>query len=181
MVVETVKLVEVTREDLSLIEGWLRADHVRRYWGEPEGNIRLLHNPPARTRRALIEADGHKVGLVQWQHPTRPELDEAGLHDVPESVIDIDIMIGETAETGQGIGPAAIRLVAEAALADPAVPFVIAAAMVENTASLRAFAKAGFRREREFDDVPSGRCVLMIRDRLRPDEAGTRHQSTGGT
>jgi RimJ/RimL family protein N-acetyltransferase len=166
----TTALLDVTREDLPLIERWLRVDYVRRYWGDPELNARLIRQPPAGTRRALIAADGRKVGLVVWQHPTRRELDEAGLDDVPESVIDIDIMIGEAAAVGKGVGPAAIRLVANAALSDPSVPFVIAATMVENTASLRAFAKAGFRHEREFDDVPSGRCMLMIRPRQRHED-----------
>jgi aminoglycoside 6'-N-acetyltransferase len=161
-----VRLLDVTDADLPLIERWLRADHVRRYWGEPEENTRLLREPPAGGHwRALIEAGGRKLGLVLWQHPTRGELDEAGLHDVPESVIDIDVMIGEAGEVGRGVGSAAIRLVADAALADPAVPFVIAATLIDNRASQRAFAKAGFRFDREFDDVPSGRCVLMVRQR----------------
>lgn len=164
-----VRLVDVTSDDLPLVDRWLRADHVRRYWGEPETNLQALREPPAKGNwRALIEADGRRVGLVLWQHPTRRELDEAGLLDVPESVIDIDIMIGEASRTGQGVGSAAIRLVAEAVLADPEVPFVIAAASVGNLASQRAFAKAGFSSDREFDDGPGGRCVLMVRHRREP-------------
>lgn len=161
-----VRLLEVTNDDLLLIERWLHAEHVRSAWGDPDANIRLLRDSPADGHwRALIEADGRKVGLVLWQHPTRQELDEAGLSDIPERVIDIDIMIGERAEVGRGAGSAAICLVAEAALSDPAVPFVIAATLTDNQALQRAFAKAGFRGEREFDDVPSGRCVLMVRRR----------------
>jgi len=37
--------------------------------------------------------------------------------------------------------------------------------VMQQTASQRAFAKAGFRIDRGFDDVPSGRCVLMVRRR----------------
>lgn len=158
-----VRLARVTDDDWPLIERWLRAAHVRRYWGDPEENRRLLREAHGGAGHALIEADGRKVGLVVWQHPTRQELDAAGLDDIPTSVIDVDVMIGEAAATGRGVGPAAIRLVADAALADPAVPFVIAAAAVENDASRRAFAKAGFIDDRDFDDVSSGRCVLMVR------------------
>lgn len=161
-----VRLADAGPGELPLIERWLRTDHVRRYWGDPEENIRLLRATPSTLdRRAIIKAGGRKVGLVLWQHPTRRELDEAGLLDVPESVIDIDILIGEAAETGQGVGSAAIRLVAEIALADPSVPFVIAATSIDNRASLRAFVKAGFEIDREFEDVPSGRYVLMVRHR----------------
>lgn len=161
-----VRLTDIEPDDLSLIERWLRAGHVRRHWGDPDENMRLLRaaQEPGNWR-AIIEAGGRKVGLVLWQHPSRHELDEAGLFAVPESVIDIDIMIGEEAETGRGLGSAAIRLVAECALADLSVPSVIAAASVENEASQRAFIKAGFRIDREFDDVPGGRYVLLVRRR----------------
>lgn len=89
----------------------------------------------------------------------------AGLTDTPTSVIDIDIMIGEHDALGSGIGSSAIRLVAETVLSDPAVPFVMACARRDNMALQRAFAKASFRADREFDDVPNGRYVLMVRHR----------------
>lgn len=162
----TVRLHDVTDDDLALVERWLRAAHVRGAWGDPAASLRLLREPPAEgSWRAIIEADGRKVGLVLWQHPTRQELDEAGLIDIPERVIDIDIMIGEATELGRGVGPAAIRRVAEAALSDPGVPFLIAATRADNLASQRAFAKAGFHIDREFDDVPGGRSLLMVRRR----------------
>jgi RimJ/RimL family protein N-acetyltransferase len=41
----------------------------------------------------------------------------------------------------------------------------MACARLDNLASKRAFAKAGFRRDREFDDVPNGLHVLMVRHR----------------
>jgi RimJ/RimL family protein N-acetyltransferase len=161
-----VRLLDVTKDDQALIERWLHTDHVRSTWGDPEENARMLRDPPSAGHwRALIETDGRKVGLVLWQHPTRLELDEAGLTDISESVIDIDIMIGERTETGRGVGSAAIGLVADAVLSEPDVPFVIAAAVIENLASQRAFAKAGFRNDRELDDVLCGRCVLMVRHR----------------
>jgi len=161
----TVMLRDVTRKDLALIECWLRVDHVRRFWGEPDENVQLFRQPPPGMRSTIIMDDGREVGLVAWQHPTRQELDEAGLTEIPETVIDIDIMIGELDAVGRGIGPAAINLVVDEALADPSVPFVMAAASVDNKASRSAFQKAGFQMERGFDDVPGGRCVLMIRRR----------------
>ena len=86
----------------------------------------------------------------------------AGLVDVATSAIDIDIMIGEPSAIGRGTGTAAIRLVAEAALRDAAVPFVMACTHVDNLASQRAFTKAGFRIDRQFDDVPCGPHLLMV-------------------
>lgn len=166
----SLRLRDVTNDDLPLIEHWLRADHVLDAWGDPDASLRLLGEPPASGNwRAIIEADGREVGLVLWQHPTREELDVAGLTDIPTSVIDIDIMIGELHAVGLGLGSSAVRLVAEAALSDTTVPFVMACARLDNLASQRAFAKAGFHKDREFDDVPNGRHVLMVRHR---QEAG---------
>lgn len=157
-----VALAPLTHDDIPLIAGWLSADHVRRYWGDPDENARLLREPPTGTHRAIIEADARKVGVVLWQHPGREELDEAALTDIPTSVIDIDIMIGEYDAIGKGVGPAAIRLVAEQSLLDETVPFLVAACMKENIASVRAFAKAGFVADREFDDSEWGCCILMV-------------------
>jgi RimJ/RimL family protein N-acetyltransferase len=164
------RLREVTNEDLPLIKQWLHADHVRSAWGDPDANLLLLCEPPAHGAwRAIIEAEGREIGLVLWQHPLRDELDAADLLDIPTSVIDIDIMIGEPTALGAGFGSSAIRRVAEVALSDPRVPFVMACAQLDNLASQRAFAKAGFRNIREFDDVPDGRYVLMVRDRPEAD------------
>ena len=75
-------------------------------------------------------------------------------------------MIGEPDAVGRGIGSEALRQVAAAALADSEVPFLIAATMAGNDASLRAFAKAYFRVDRGFDDPISGPCLLLRNDRF---------------
>lgn len=68
----SVDLRDVTADDLPLIERWLRVDHVRRAWGDPDVNLRFLRAPPPEGHgQAVIEADGAAVGLVLWQHPTR--------------------------------------------------------------------------------------------------------------
>lgn len=180
-IIMSLRLRDVTNDDLPFIEQWLHADHVRSTWGDPSANLRLLSEPPAKGHwRAIIEADGHQVGIVLWQHPTREELDVAGLTDIPTSVIDIDIMIGEFDALGRGLGADAIRHVAELALSDPTVPFVMACTGPDNLASQRAFTRAGFRRDREFDDVPNGLHVLMVRHRARAGAARQRHRRGHG-
>lgn len=161
-------LRDLTNDDWPLIARWLHADHVRRTWGDPEENLQLLRAPvTAGGGRAIIAAAGRGVGLVQWQHPTRAELVAAGLTEIPTSAIDIDILIGEVALLGQGLGSRVIRLVAEQALSDPRRPFVMACVRPDNQASRRAFAKAGFHAVREFEDGPHGRYLLLVR-RRRP-------------
>ncbi|MEW5702202.1 MAG: GNAT family N-acetyltransferase [Candidatus Zixiibacteriota bacterium] len=160
-----IRLVDVRGPDWSLINRWLKAEHVRRWWGDPGEILVQLGRLPAESRLAVIEADGRKVGLVLWGHPPATELDEAGLHDVSPDAIDIDIMIGEQDMVGRGVGTAAIRLVVEEALADPTVPYLIAVPMMDNIASIGAFSKAGFSVDRRFDDPVCGRCVLLVRRR----------------
>ena len=72
-------------------------------------------------------------------------INQQRLIEIPESVIDIDIMMGERTGTGHGVGSAAIRLVADAALSDPSVPFVIAAGLRQG----RIPGRAGVRRRPE--------------------------------
>lgn len=160
-----VRLVGVRESDRTLIEGWLRHEHVSRWWGDPDAVSRELAARPDAAGSSIIEAGEDKVGLVVWGHPSREELEAAGLADIDPAAIDIDIMIGEPRALYRGIGSEALRLVASLALADPAVPYLIAATMVGNDASVRAFAKAGFRVDREFADPECGPCLLLRRDR----------------
>jgi RimJ/RimL family protein N-acetyltransferase len=55
--------------------------------------------------------------------------------------------------------------VAEAAFSDPAVPFVMACAGHDNLASQRTCAKAGFHKDRQFEDMPQGLHWLLARHR----------------
>jgi RimJ/RimL family protein N-acetyltransferase len=158
-----VQLTAPTGVDDGIVREWMKADHVRRFWGDPCRNFRQYKQNDSGSQQRIVMTDNRKVGLILWQHPTRRELDEAGLVDIPESVVDIDIMIGEADMVGRGIGSTAIRMVAEQSLMDKQVPFVIAATRTDNAASRQAFKKAGFATDREFDDPGYGRCVLMIR------------------
>jgi len=160
-----VRLVAVGDGERPLIERWLRQEHVRRWWGDPEVAARELAARPDAAPSAIIEAGGGKVGLVVWGRPSRDELEAAGLADIDPAALDVDIMIGEPTALYRGIGCEALRLVVAAALSDPAVPYLIAATVVGNDAAVRAFTKAGFRVDREFADPEYGACLLLRRDR----------------
>ncbi len=160
-----VRLVAVGGSDWPLIGAWLQQEHVSRWFGDPEAMRRELAARLDTATSAMIEAGGDKVGLVLWRRPSRDALEAAGLADIEAAAIDIDIVIGEPRALYRGIGSEALRQVAAAALADPTVPYLIAATAVGNDAALRAFAKAGFRVDREFDDPECGPCLLLRRNR----------------
>ena len=82
---------------------WLRRPHVVRWWGDPEQELTSSLQRPARSQ-AVIVADDRPVGYLCWQRPSRDELEAVGLADLPEGLVDIDILIGEKEFVGRGIG-----------------------------------------------------------------------------
>jgi aminoglycoside 6'-N-acetyltransferase len=126
--------------DLPTLRGWLNTPHVFRWWGVRSGpgalggngadaatdeQVRAKYAPEvgatdARTHRYVIEADG---------------VDIAG----------IDLFIADATRTGRGLGTQTLdRFVREIVFADPTIGRAVAGPHPGNTASCRAFAKAGF-------------------------------------
>ena len=128
---------------------WLRSPHVVQWWGIQEEFLSTLarRSPDS---HAVIVAGDVPVGYLCWQPLTREERDAAELRDLPENVVDIDILIGEPERIGQGIGPQALRLLLER-LAGEGVELAGVGTSVANRSAIRAFEKAGFGLVRSFD------------------------------
>jgi ribosomal protein S18 acetylase RimI-like enzyme len=150
--------------DAGLVSTWLHAPHVSRWWGDPEKALAEILDRPSDGGDALIVAGGARVGYIRWQTPRRPELDAAGLHEVPDGAVDIDIAIGEREFVGLGIGPRALRQLVEGLIQDRGVPIpmIMLATSHENEAAVRAYEKAGFVRRCRFDDPECGDCWLLV-------------------
>lgn len=146
--------------DLRLLERWVRSPHIVRWWGNPDLLVPTLGRRSPETH-ALIIADRKPVGYLCWQRLTREEIEAAELTDLPEDLVDIDILIGEPEYLGRGVGPEALRLLL-ARLGDRDVGFAGLAASRGNHAAIRAYEKAGFRFFRDFDDPDFGPCVYMV-------------------
>ncbi len=147
--------------DLQRIREWLRRPHVARWWGDC---AQLFESPQwtSRETHAIIVADKAPVGYLCWQRPPQDELEAAGLSDLPDDLVDIDILIGESNHIGKGIGPIALGLLLERFQADPLVSFAGVATSISNERAIRAFEKTGFRLFREFQDPESGPCRYMV-------------------
>lgn len=148
------------RRDLERLRAWLRLPHVARWWGDPALFLATLVRRTAGTH-ALILVDGTPIGYLCWQKPSREETEAAGLTDLPEGLIDIDIMIGEPAYLGRGIAGKALALLM-ARLRDAGVTIAGLGTSLSNRAAIRAFEKAGFRLFREFEDREYGPCTYMV-------------------
>lgn len=137
--------------DLSMLAAWLQRPHVAHWWGDPEQALSAVRQHPVATE-ALIEADAQPVGYLCWQIPSLEELAAAGLHDLRGDLVDVDILIGEPAALGQGIGPEALAQLSAKLRAD-GVRVVGLAAAIANRRALKAYEKAGFRPFRDFAEA----------------------------
>jgi len=138
------------RRDFSIIENWITYPHVIQGWGDSKETWESInqHSP---TKSAMINVGVAPVGYLCWQVPTKLELSEAGLDDLPGDLVDIDIMVGEPNFLGQGIGPQALMLLLSQLSAE-GVKIVGLATTVSNERALRAYEKVGFTRYRRFNE-----------------------------
>ncbi|MFN0194968.1 MAG: GNAT family N-acetyltransferase [Aestuariivirga sp.] len=147
------------QRDAQLLERWLRSTHVVRWWGAPDSHLRTL-GQRSKDTQALITADGRPVGYLCWQRPSREELEAARLTDLPEDLVDIDILIGEPDYLGCGVGPKALAVLL-ARLRGEGVKFAGLGTSISNRTAIRAFEKAGFSFFGDFED-PDGPYRYMV-------------------
>jgi RimJ/RimL family protein N-acetyltransferase len=160
------------KQDLPLLHEWLQRPHVQRWWSEPGAyDATVKHYGPAiegtdPTDLYLILVDEQPVGFIQtYLVADYPEW--AAVTGCGEGVAGVDLLIGELALTGRGLGTEALgRFVADVVFARAGTVACIADPDAENAPSLRAFGRAGFRPVREFVDPEDQRThVLVWRDR----------------
>lgn len=157
--------------DLPLLHRWLNASHVvagySRVPTSPEVvaakyGPRIAGTVPVRGFIAAV--DGTPIGYVQvYRVADFPDY-AAAVGDRADAVA-IDVLIGEIEYTRRGLGPRVIAAaVAEIAWPSFDVRTCIASPRADHTASVRAFAKAGFRQLRTIR-VDSEIELLMERGR----------------
>ncbi len=149
-------------DDAVLLSRWLVAPHVARWYPEPQEHLDWALCPSVGGERAIIAANGAKVGYLRWQVVSRKILDSVGLEEIPANSVDIDILIGEVSYVGRGIGPQALQLLIKHLREDASIPLLGLTTSIHNHAAQRAYRKAGFRDLREYDPPGYGRCLLMV-------------------
>jgi len=155
-------------DELPLLHEWLQRPHVRRWWydaAETLEGTREQYLPALEGRDPsdlyLILLDEEPVGMIQTylvaDHP-----DYAALTGVGAGVAGVDLLIGEEALTGRGLGAEVIRVfVRDIVFGRPGVHACIATVEAGNLASRRAFEKAGFHEVRAL--VEDGRPSRLLR------------------
>jgi aminoglycoside 6'-N-acetyltransferase len=157
------------RDDLGLMYEWLRREHVRRWWDEHESyeDVARHYLPAIEGRKPsdlyLILLDERPVGFTQT-YLVADYPDFAARVGLGAGVAGVDLFIGEEELTGKGLGTDVLRaFVRDVVFAEPATSACIADPDVRNTASIRAFEKAGFRRVGEFVEPTDGRTHAVVR------------------
>lgn len=154
----------LTRDDFSLLKGWLEQPHVERWWNHQtspeamEEDFGKAIDGKEPSEDLIVHRDGAPIGLVQRSGlDGYPEYlaDFEAVAAVPRGAMTIDYFVGDPESTGRGIGTEMIR----AAVDDiwrsrPEVPAILVAVTAANVASWRILEKAGFTRIGEAEMEP---------------------------
>lgn len=160
------------REDFLLLQKWLEAPHVKRWWKESTEleEIEKKYGPrvdgKSLTKCFITLVDDKPVGMVQayWVKDYQDYDDVVKLDDS----VAIDWFIGEEGLTGKGLGPK----IANAFVYDVVnkqyhgATSVVASPSIHNPQSIRALEKAGFEKRHVMnvpgEDDPEQLMVLSI-------------------
>ncbi|EQD86573.1 siderophore biosynthesis protein [Saccharopolyspora erythraea D] len=155
--------------DVALVHRWMNTPHVAHHWNQAwpleRWREELAHQLGGEhSLPCVVGHEGREVAYLELYRVTRDKL--AGCYPYGPHDLGVHIAIGEREVLGRGFGSSLLRAVAGALLdADPRCARVVAEPNVHNEASVRAFAKAGFVREREIG-LPAKNSALMVFSRV---------------
>jgi aminoglycoside 6'-N-acetyltransferase len=148
-------------DNLPLMARWLEQPHVSEWWHDPPGGFQLvsgdLDHPDV--AQFIVCAEERPFAYLQCY---RLSAVNKGLGPQPEGTRGLDQFIGEADMLGRGHGSAFVRDFADRLLAT-GTPRVVLDPEPGNARAIRAYEKAGFRRDCVID-TPEGPALLMVRD-----------------
>ena len=152
----------MTTSDLPLVRRWLAEPHVVQWWGNTLEQFELVSGDleVEAMEQFVVAINDYPFGYLQCYDPD--VWPENALGDHPRGTRGIDQFIGEQDMVDRGHGSAFIRTFIDRLLA-AGVPRVITDPDPANGRAIRAYEKAGFRRQ-HLVDTPDGTALLMVRD-----------------
>jgi aminoglycoside 6'-N-acetyltransferase len=150
----------MSRDDLPMIERWLVAPEVMRWWGEPDEQYELvcgdLDHPDM--DQFIVSFDGRPFAYLQCY---KLSTWNQGFGDQPAEARGIDQFIGEPEMIGCGHGSKFIGQFVDELL-QKGTPRVVTDPHPTNDRAIRAYEKAGFARV-GLVQTPDGPSLLMVR------------------
>jgi aminoglycoside 6'-N-acetyltransferase len=139
---------------------------VARWWGNVDIEEEISEEFIEADDGFVIEADGEVVGAIQYHEENEPMYRHAGM----------DIYLTPSRH-GQGLGPEAIRLLANYLFEKRGHHRLTIDPAADNTAAIRAYERVGFRRVgimRKYERGPDGvwhdgLLMDMLKEEFRPD------------
>jgi aminoglycoside 6'-N-acetyltransferase len=161
MVSADYEFVPMTSVDLPLIRRWLETPHVSEWWHDPAEQFELVSGDLDHPDMAqfIVASDRRPFAYLQSYNLTDWN---TGFGPQPDGTRGLDQFIGEADMLGRGHGSAFIRAFAEQLLAK-GTPRVVIDPDPANARAIRAYARAGFSKDR-IVDTPDGLALLMVRD-----------------
>lgn len=152
----------MTAEDFVMARRWLETPQVRRWWGDPDGEISLLEEDLDDPRMAMwiVSHGGRPFAYIQDYDPRAWGPDVFG--PLPPGSRFIDQFIGEDDMIGRGHGAAFVRQHVDRLFAEGA-PLVGVDPDPENARAIRAYEKAGFVGAGVVPDMEGQLVLLMLR------------------
>lgn len=98
-------------------------------------------------RACMVEERGTPVAFVQYHRLRTSDIIQVG-SSPSERSYELDLFVGDVDRWGQGLGPRVIDLARDYLIKVRGAVHVIAVPYADNSRSIRAFEKAGFRRTR---------------------------------
>jgi aminoglycoside 6'-N-acetyltransferase len=150
----------MTVEDLPLVRRWLGEPHVVQWWGKPNEQFGLISSDlhDSAMDQLVVVHETRPFGYLQCYDPSGWD---GGLGLQPAGTRGIDQFIGEADMLDCGHGSAFISSFTKRLLTAGA-PRIVTDPDPANARAIRAYEKAGFRRDRMIE-TPSGRALLMVR------------------
>jgi len=151
----------MTADDLPLVRQWLGEAHVVKWWGAPDKQFDIVKgdlDEPA-MHQFIVARDARPLGYLQCYDPA--SWDNC-LGPQPAGTRGIDQFIGEADMLDRGHGSVFIRSFVDSLLT-AGTPRVVTDPDPGNARAIRAYEKAGFRKDR-LVDTSDGPALLMVRN-----------------
>lgn len=149
---------------LAMLRRWLKEPHVSPYWRETEDEVALkakfIDELPRQGVHAFVTVtDGRVIGFIQYYEACK--VGGGWWSDEKPGTFGLDLMIGEPSAVGHGLGAVIVREFIEFMRdREPRMTSVLIDPDPKNERAIRAFERAGFRRDGE-TVTPDGPALLM--------------------